>query len=177
MLGFGGRMKINPKIKTIAKHEILSTIKRKQFLIGTVGVPLVMIIIAIIGLYFSSDIGDLKIGYIDYFGANIPNKIVKYNPIQQKNITIYFVKYDDVEKGKNDVIEEKIDILAIIPKDYLDTGKIIVYSTTKSINPTITETLRDLLLETLLKDKVDNKTYNRVKSPLNLEIYSISKNI
>ncbi|AEF95700.1 ABC transporter permease [Methanotorris igneus] len=169
-------MKINSsKIKTIAKHEILSTIKRKQFIIGTVGVPLVMIIIAIIGLYFSSDIGNLKIGYIDYFGVNIPDKIVKYNSIQQKNITLYFIEYHNIEEGKNDVLNGTIDILAIIPKDYLDTGKIIIYSTTKSINPTIAETLRDLLLETLLKDKVDNKTYNRVKSPLNLEIYSISE--
>ncbi|EHP88807.1 ABC transporter permease [Methanotorris formicicus] len=170
-------MKINTsKIKTIAKHEILSTIKRKQFLIGTVGVPLVMIIIAVIGFYFSSDIGNLKIGYIDYFGTDIPNKITKYNPVQQKNITIYFIKYNDTKKGKNDVMMGKVDVLAIIPKDYLDTGKITIYSTTKSINPTITETLRNLLVETLLKDKVDNKTYNRVKSPLSLEIYSISEN-
>ncbi len=163
------------KIKSIAKHEILSNIKRKQFIIMTVLIPIIFVAIALSSAYFSSYATNQKIGYIDNFGVSIPNNITKYNPVQQKNITLSFKKYDNVENGKNDVINGKIDVFIIIPKDYLDNGTIIVYSKSKSVNPIITETLRDIMLANILKGKVDDKTYNRVKSPLDLEIYSISK--
>jgi len=163
------------KIKSIIKHEIMSNIKRKQFIIMTVLIPIIFIAITLASAYFSSYATNQKIGYIDNFGVSIPNNITKYNTVQQKNITLSFKEYNNIEKGKNDVIDGKIDVFIIIPKDYLDNGTIIVYSKSKSINPIITETLRDILLANILKDKVDDKTYIRVKSPLDLEIYSISK--
>ena len=163
------------KIKSIIKHEVMSNIKRKQFIIMTVFVPILFVIIALSSVYFSSYATNQKIGYIDNFGVSIPDNITKYNAVQNKNITLSFKKYSNIETGKNDVLNGKINIFIIIPKNYLDNGKIIVYSKSKSVNPIITETLRDLLLANILKDKVDNKTYLRVKSPLNLEIYSISK--
>ena len=172
----GDKNKINfSKIKSIAKHEILSNIKRKQFIIMTVLIPIIFVAITLASAYFSSYATNQKIGYIDNFGASIPNNAIKYNAVQQKNITLSFKEYKNIEQGKNDVLNGKIDVLIIIPKDYLDNGTITVYSKSKSVNPVITETLRDILLANILKDKVDNKTYIRVKSPLNLEIYSISK--
>ena len=163
------------KIKSIIKHEIMSNIKRKQFIIMTVFIPIIFIVITLSSAYFSSYTTNQKVGYIDNFGVSIPNNITKYNTVQQKNITLSFKEYNSIEKGKNDVIDGKIDVFIIIPKDYLDNGTIIIYSKSKSVNPVIAETLRDILLANILKDKVDDKTYIRVKSPLDLEIYSISK--
>ena len=161
------------KILTIGKREVFSNIKRKQFLIATIIGPLIIIALAIIGSFMMFDIKEIKVGYVDEFGLDIPNKVVENN--FGKNTTLYFIKYVDIEKGKEDVLNKSIDALIIIPKDYLDSGKIIIYSTTKSPNPIITDALNKFLLKKLLKGKVDNKTYNRVINPMNLEIYSISK--
>ncbi|NPA63175.1 MAG: ABC transporter permease [Methanococci archaeon] len=161
------------KILTIGKREVMSNIKRKQFLIATIIVPIVIIAFSIIGSMMMFDIKEIKVGYVDEFGVEIPNKVIENN--LGKNTTIYFLKYKNIEKGKEDVINEKINALIVIPKNYLDTGKIIIYSTTKSPNPLITETLNQLLIKKLLKGKVDNKTYERVINPMNLTIYSISK--
>jgi ABC-2 type transport system permease protein len=161
------------KILTIGKREVFSNIKRKQFLIATIIGPLIIIALAIIGSFMMFDIKEIKVGYVDEFGLNIPNKVVENN--FGKNTTLYFIKYVDIEKGKEDVLNKSIDALIIIPKDYLDSGKIIIYSTTKSPNPIITDALNKFLLKKLLKGEVDNKTYNRVINPMNLEIYSISK--
>ncbi len=163
------------KIKVITKHEIFSNIKRKQFVIMTVIVPIIFMILVLFSAYFSTYITNQKIGYVDEYGMTIPNKVVKYNPIQQKNVTLVFKKYNNISKGKNDVINGKINVLIIIPKDYLSNGTIIAYSKSKSINPIITESLKDIFLANILKGKVNNKIYNRVKSPLYLETYSISK--
>ena len=163
------------KIKSIIKHEIMSNIKRKQFIIMTVLIPIILIAITLTSAYFSAYMSNQKVGYIDNLGISVPNNITKYNIVQQKNITLSFKRYNTIKQGKNDVMDGKIDVFIIIPKDYLDNGTIIVYSKSKSVNPIITETLRDILLANILKDKVDDKTYIRVKSPLDLEIYSISK--
>ncbi|AIJ05764.1 hypothetical protein JH146_0919 [Methanocaldococcus bathoardescens] len=161
------------KILTIGKREILSNIKRKQFLIATIIGPLIIIALAVIGSFMMFDIKEIKVGYVDEFGLDIPNKVIENN--FGKNTTIYFIKYENIEKGKEDVLNKSIDALIFIPRDYLDSGKIIIYSTTKSPNPIITDTLNKFLLKKLLKGKVDNKTYNRVINPMNLEIYSVSK--
>ena len=161
------------KILTIGKREILSNIKRKQFLIATIIGPLIIIALAIIGSFMMFDIKEIKVGYVDEFGLDIPNKVVENN--FGKNTTIYFIKYENIEKGKEDVLNKSIDALIFIPKEYLETGKIIIYSTTKSPNPIITDALNKFLLKKLLEGKVDNKTYNRVINPMNLEIYSVSE--
>ncbi|XRO74685.1 ABC transporter permease [Methanocaldococcus sp. 28A] len=161
------------KILTIGKREILSNIKRKQFLIATVVVPLIIIVLAIIGSFMMFEVKEIKVGYVDEFGLNIPNKVIKNN--FGKNTTIYFIKYDNIKEGKEAVLNKSIDVLIFIPNDYLKSGKIIIYSTTKSPNPIIIDTLKDFLLKKLLKGKVDNETYNRVVNPLNLEIYSVSE--
>jgi len=167
-------MKIDiKKILTIGKREVISNVKRKQFLIATVIGPLIIITLAIIGSVMMFDIKEIKVGYVDEFGLEIPNKTIENN--FGRNTTIYFIKYTNIEKGKEDVLNKSIDALIVIPKDYLDSGKIIIYSTTKSPNPLITETLNRFLLKKLLKGKVDNKTYSRVVNPMNLEIYSVSK--
>ncbi|XRO76420.1 ABC transporter permease [Methanocaldococcus sp. 10A] len=161
------------KILAIGKREILSNIKRKQFLIATVIGPLIIIALAIIGSFMMFDIKEIKVGYVDEFGLNIPNKVIENN--FGKNTTIYFIKYDNIEKGKEAVLNKSIDALIFIPNNYLETGKIIIYSTTKSPNPIITDTLKEFILKKLLKGKVDNETYNRVVNPMNLEIYSVSE--
>ncbi|CAB3288686.1 putative membrane protein [Methanocaldococcus lauensis] len=168
-------MKIDiKKIFTVGKREIFSNVKRKQFLISTVIVPIIMISLAVMGSLMMFDIKELKVGYIDNFGLEIPNKVVKNN-IGNKTITIYFIKYQSIEKGKEDILNKKIDALIVIPKDYLKTGNIIIYSATKSPNPLITDTLSNIIIKNLLKGKVDNLTYNRVVNPINVKIYFVSK--
>ncbi|WP_456374537.1 ABC transporter permease, partial [Methanocaldococcus sp.] len=111
-------MKIDiKKIFTVGKREIFSNVKRKQFLISTVIVPIIMISLAVMGSLMMFDIKELKVGYIDNFGLEIPNKVVKNN-IGNKTITIYFIKYQSIEKGKEDILNKKIDALIVIPKDY-----------------------------------------------------------
>ena len=108
------------KIKSIIKHEIMSNIKRKQFIIMTVLIPIILIAITLTSAYFSAYMSNQKVGYIDNFGISVPNNITKYNIVQQKNITLSFKEYNNIEKGKNDVIDGKIGVFIIIPKDYWD---------------------------------------------------------
>lgn len=76
----GDIMKLNiKKILTIGKREVLSNIKRKQFLIATIIGPLIIIALAIIGSFMMFDIKEIKVGYVDEFGLGIPNKVVENN--------------------------------------------------------------------------------------------------
>ncbi|ABR57028.1 ABC transporter permease [Methanococcus aeolicus] len=163
------------KIKAIAKREILSNIKRKQFILMILLVPVVMILITMATAYFTAEVEDQKIGYIDNFGMDIPPLFKSFNPLKQENITMQFIKYNNTEIGKNAVINGDINAFIIIPKNYLENEPMTIYSKSKTIPSIIRSSIKDIVLSTVLKDKVDEKTYNIVKSPINLEIYSISK--
>ena len=170
--------KINlSKIITVGKHEVVSNIKRKTFIRTTLLVPIIMLLIGGSTIFLSSlTPSNLKVGYIDYYNVNIPNKVIKYNRINNENITIEFIKYNSINSGKNDVLNNSIDYFIIIPNDYLKTGNIIVYSKSKTINTYLSNTINEILLKNILKGKVDNETYMRVKNPVNYEIYQLNNN-
>ena len=112
----GDKNKINfSKIKSIAKHEILSNIKRKQFIIMTVLIPIIFVAITLASAYFSSYATNQKIGYIDNFGASIPNNAIKYNAVQQKNITLSFKEYKNRLDNalENNFLRTAMDNLAV----------------------------------------------------------------
>ena len=165
------------KTLTISKHEILSNIKRKQFLIMVIVVPLFMIVVTGATAYFTSEISSQKVGYIDYFGMNISKEYSIKNPLKNNSAIIKFIKYKNgsEELGKKDVLNDKINIFLIFPKNYMDNGTIIAYSKTKILPPSIYSVVRNIVLSTFLKNKVDDKTYKIVTSPIQLETYSISK--
>ncbi|WP_456472525.1 ABC transporter permease [Methanocaldococcus sp.] len=152
----------------IAKREVLSNIKRKRFLITTILVPIFLISISIFGSFLAYNIEEAKIGYIS--NISFPKMLVVDN-----KTTLYFIKYTSLDVAKKDLINGNLSYIVIVPNDYLKTGEVIIYSKTKTINPLVLESIKNELIKYILKDKVDNLTYNRVINPLNLKIYTISK--
>jgi ABC-type Na+ efflux pump permease subunit len=97
---------------TIAKHEFAYSIRRKEFLFVTFGLPLIMF--ALIGLpvfLAASTTGpeEFTIGYMDNTGL-----------FESANFTLYSTE----ELAKNDLLEGKTTHFFVIPSDYRSTGKI-----------------------------------------------------
>ncbi|HPI18892.1 MAG TPA: hypothetical protein PKY56_00840, partial [Candidatus Kapabacteria bacterium] len=70
------------KIGIIIKHEYLSKVRSKGFIIGTILMPLFMVAMVAIPAaitYFSSDSTEMKLAILDKT-ASIGNEIVKTDP-------------------------------------------------------------------------------------------------
>lgn len=178
----------------IAKYEFLKTIKRKEFILMTLGFPLFFILIMLVPLLLAgtSSPEDLNLGYIDRSNSfEFPDEITVRGSMifsngipgvtnnqeldgtnNEKNPIIKFTQYSDVAKAKQDLGSGTLSGYLIIPEDYIKTGIVESYVMGKGTDIP-KEELSELMVNNLLKDKVDEDTLQRVKDPITFKRFSI----
>jgi len=147
----------------IAKHEFKTNVKRKEFLLITIGMPLFIFAIIALPVLFMGNMGgseDIKIGYVDATNSfHSPN----------------FVKYSDRESAKNALFSDEITHFFVVPVDYLSTGQINIYSTKKitlSDTGKVEKQIKSFLLENLLSEESE-ELVERVKQPMQSEYFTL----
>ena len=152
------------KTLIILKHEFLSVIKRKGFVIMTLIFPMITLIaIGIYQIVQDMDIPDsaetTTIGYVDEVG--IFNSYTQWNHIE-------LTPYATPEKATDALLEEEINEYIIIPSDYVATGVIARFTQEEELGPAAeTRTvIRDFLLSNLLEGHTSEEIQLRVRSPL-----------
>ncbi|CAD6491035.1 MAG: ABC-2 family transporter protein [Candidatus Argoarchaeum ethanivorans] len=147
----------------IAKHEFKTNVKRKEFLLMTVGMPLFMFAIIALPVLFMGNMGGgegVKIGYVD-----------AANGFHSQN----FVKYSDHESAKKALFDGEITHFFVVPVDYLSTGQINIYSTNKitsSGSGKVEKQIKSFLLENLLSGESE-ELVERVKQPMQSEYFTL----
>lgn len=115
---------MNSKIITIIKHEYLSRVKSKGFIIGTLIGPLLMLLVfaipAVVAI-FSENQTEKKIAIIDKTGM-FGQDIVKKDPNK------YFLSNDSKDDLYNKVLSEELDGYLYLDSSVLSSGKAFVYS-------------------------------------------------
>ena len=178
----------------IAKYEFLKTVKRKEFILMTLGFPLFFILIMLVPLLLAgtSSPEDLNLGYIDRSNSfEFPDEITVRGSMifsngipgvtnnqeldgtnNEKYPIIKFTQYSDVAKAKQDLGSGTLSGYLIIPEDYIKTGIVESYVMGKGTDIP-KEELSELMVNNLLKDKVDEETLQRVKDPITFKRFSI----
>ncbi len=178
----------------IAKYEFLKTVKRKEFILMTLGFPLFFILIMLVPLLLAgtSSPEDLNLGYIDKTNSfEFPDEItvrgsmIFSNEIpgvtnnqeldgtnNEKYPIIKFTQYSDVAEAKQDLGSGTLSGYLIIPEDYIKTGIVESYVIGKLTDIPKKE-LSELMVNNLLKDKVDEETLQRVKDPITFKQFSV----
>lgn len=178
----------------IAKYEFLKTIKRKEFILMTLGFPLFFILIMLVPLLLAgtSSPEDLNLGYIDRSNSfEFPDEITVRGSMifsngipgvtnnqeldgtnNEKYPIIKFTQYSDVAKAKQDLGSGTLSGYLIIPEDYIKTGIVESYVMGKGTDIP-QEELSELMVNNLLRDKVDEDTLQRVKDPITFKRFSI----
>ena len=178
----------------IAKYEFLKTVKKKEFVLMTLGFPLFFILIMLVPLILAgtSSPEDLNLGYIDKSNSfEFPDEITVRGSMifsngipgvtnnqeldgtnNEKNPIIKFTQYSDVAKAKQDLGSGTLSGYLIIPEDYIKTGIVESYVIGKLTDIPKKE-LSELMVNNLLKDKVDEETLQRVKDPITFKQFSV----
>ena len=151
------------KTLLLVKHEFLTTVRRKAFIILTIAFPL----LALLGILAGQVIPGMitpsttieKIGYIDKVG--IFNQGIKENNIQ-------IIVYSTEDDAKAALIKKDIKEYFIIGADYMSTGLIQRYTLANEIAPgsTVQTVISDFLLNNLLQGNTAD-IIKRVKNPIN----------
>jgi ABC-2 type transport system permease protein len=153
------------KTATIFKYELLTTLKRKGFIITTVAIPL----LALLGILIfniihttskpAAEIQITNIGYVDRTGIFV-------QATDQGNVKM--VPFTTQDSATTALTAKKVKEFVVIPPEYLSSGLVYRYSMSTNIEPpaqTVTA-VRQFLIDNLLAGKVDTSIITRIQSPL-----------
>lgn len=108
---------------TVARHEYGRMVRRKSFLLATLGIPVLYIVLFAFIIFFSMKGSGKPLGYVDQAGVFPPSPQVpeeySYLPMP--------VAYADVESGRQAVERGEIVALYVLPEDYLSGGEVVLY--------------------------------------------------
>jgi len=111
------------KALVVAKFEFTKTVRRKGFILGTLGLPLLILFIMGLTLYTGAGIGtameNQTTGYVDGTGFVEPAS--------------GYVPYTDLAAGKSALVAGEIHTLVVIPADYLQNRTLTVYTMDASL--------------------------------------------
>ena len=111
------------KALVVAKFEFTKTVRRKGFILGTLGLPLLILVIMGLSLYTGAGIGtamaNQTTGYVDGTGFVEPAS--------------GYVPYPDLAAGKTALVAGEIHTLVVVPADYLRNRTLTVYTMDASL--------------------------------------------
>jgi ABC-2 type transport system permease protein len=120
---------MNRRVRTIALHEYLTNVRRKEFILITLGLPVLMLIfVGISALAATMAIGALQKPGVRRVGIVDPGRALDLHAFAEGGIPgIHLLRRTDVELGKREVKEGKLAALVVLDKDYLANGRVTVY--------------------------------------------------
>ncbi|NOZ29258.1 MAG: ABC transporter permease [Chloroflexi bacterium] len=158
------------KVWIIARHEYLVNIRRPGFIIMTILIPVLSIIGLVIAAFFSGPATAFleqhfsmepdNIGVVDHLGAFTP-----ILPAYQDR----FHLFPNEEEGRQAVLSDKVTTLLIIPKDYMTSGEVLVYSKGSGFSAAVLEDstlVRKFFVDHLLRDDLSPTLRERLADPI-----------
>ena len=147
------------KSLVVAKFEFLKTVRRKGFILGTLGLPALMLFVIGLTLYTGAGIGtgatNQTSGYVDAAG------FIQAAP--------GFVPYPDIESGKAALVKGDIDSLLIVPPEYTSTGTVTVYTMDNSLlgSAGSSQSVQEFMTKNLLRhENVSDQAAQKILSPV-----------
>lgn len=164
------------KIRIVAITEFLTNVKRKEFIILTFLLPLILVMSMIIPVFFMQTISHEKetLGVVDETGAVLPILKERYSDYIIEEVV-------NADEARRLLDNNSISSYIIIPRDFLKIGRASYYSKVQlssfsSANMNLERILSDIIIESLLQDKgVSKETINKVKNPITMERITVTK--
>lgn len=177
--------KFSGKTLIVARYEFLKAVKRKEFLIMTIIFPIFLAAIVFVPALIAgtAPAEDQKIGYIDMtnsfdFPESTTREGLSLGPLQAKTSTINFIKFQSSSEVIQALQAGQIHSYLVIPEDFIKIGVIELYAPGKGVpvpKAELLAELTDIIITSLIKEKVDEPVLHRVKDPVNLKLYTIGE--
>ncbi|MFB0546383.1 MAG: ABC transporter permease [Anaerolineae bacterium] len=165
------------KVWIIARHEYLINVRRAGFIIMTALVPLLGVLGLLVAAFFGGQASAFferhfapepkEIGVVDHLGA--------FTPILPAYQDRYHL-FADEEAGRAAIEADEITNLLIIPKDYLESGQVMVLSKGSGFSAAVMEdsaSVRRFFVDHLLRDELDSALRKRLADPIEPVLVSL----
>ena len=164
------------KTKIVALTEFITNVKRKEFIILTLLLPLILLTSMVIPLFFMQTVSHEKetLGVVDETGIVMP--------VLKERYTDYLIKeIANAEEARQLLENNNISSYIIIEKNFIEKGKVSYYSKIQlssfsSANMNLERIVSDIAIENLLRNEgISNEIINKVKDPIEMERITVTK--
>ena len=159
---------MNRKVRTIAAHEYLTNVRRKEFIAITLGLPLLMVAIAGIGgMGMSAVVRDVMRGGSRLVGVIDRSGRLNFRAAQTET-GVQVNPYSSLQAGQADIKSGRIEALVVVEEDYLRRGGVRIYRKGGGIfSRGEAIPIRNLLSHAILAGtNVDKESGHRIIDPL-----------
>jgi ABC-2 type transport system permease protein len=163
----------------VAGQELWVNLRRPGFIIMTLIVPALGLGALLLASAFGSDVGSfvasqftpevVATGYVDYSGV-VSGDLPQYAGT--------YIAYPDEASAREALLSEEVDSIVVLPEDYMETGRVVVYGIGGGFSTFVAADegdLRGFLLANLLAGQVDQATQERALSPMRLETVTLNE--
>nr|NIV40614.1 ABC transporter permease [Anaerolineae bacterium] len=163
----------------VAGQELWINLRRPGFIIMTLIVPALGLAALLLASAFGSDVGSfvesqftpevVATGYVDHSGV-VSGELPQYAGA--------FVAYPDEASAREALLAEEVDSVVVLPEDYMETGRVVVYGIGGGFSTFVAADegdLRGFLLANLLAGQVDQAIQNRALMPMRLETVTLNE--
>jgi ABC-2 type transport system permease protein len=167
------------QILQVAVQEFLVNIRRPGYIIMTLLIPALGLLALLVSSAFGGEVGNFfanqfvpdqrAIGYVDHSGV-LTTELPQYAG--------RFIAYASEEPARDALLAEEIDSFVVLPADYLETGRVLVYglgSGFSTFAAADSDEIRSFLLDHLLAGKVDEAIQTRVVEPMAVEPITLNE--
>lgn len=107
----------------VARHEYLKMVRRRSFLLATLGIPLLIVVVTAVAILVSVRGGsNAPLGYVDRAGILDPTV-----RLSEEDVSIEIRAYPDDASARAALEAQEIQAYYVIPEDYLVTGEVAMY--------------------------------------------------
>ncbi|HHS97017.1 MAG TPA: ABC transporter permease [Chloroflexi bacterium] len=165
------------KVWVVARHEYLTNVRRTGFIIMTAIVPALGLIALVVGVLLAPQmrqIGESLAAYFDTGGKQIGlvDRSGEFTPVLPEYRDVFTV-FASEEKAQAAIEEDEIEVVLVIPEDYLETGRVVVMTSGSGFDAAVIEdssTVRSFFVDHLLVGKVDPQLRARLADPIKPEL-------
>ncbi len=163
----------------VARQELVVSIRRPGFIIMTLLIPALGLLAFAAASLFGGQVGDFfetqfvpdikATGYIDESGL-LASDLPQYGG--------EFIAYPDEASARAAMVSGEVDSFFLLPADYLETGKVIVYGIGGGFSTFVAAdegNLRGFLIDQLLEGQVDGTLQKRVRRPMDIEPVTLNE--
>ena len=148
-----------PKLWLVAKHEYRKMVRKKSFLIATLGVPLLIIAATVVIILVAINSEDSRpLGYVDHAGILRPDAFAALGD-DEKRVTIR--AYPDKSAARAALEAEEIQAYYVIPADYLQQPTVERYYLEKTPGREAGEDFWDFMRAGLVLQQLPEETQAR----------------
>lgn len=135
----------------VAKHEYLKIAKKKSFLIGTLGFPVLMIAVMFVAIVVSlGQRGTLPLGYVD--DAGVLSETVTLPLRDNGKPPVALRAFPDQDAARTALDAGAIQAFYVVPEDYVASGRVQLFYLSKRPGEVVEDDFVDFLRANLLAD-------------------------